>query len=931
MTPDRWQKVQELLAAATELEPASRGEFLDEACRGDPELRAEVDSLLSSLEKAPMGFLESPAIDAVPGQLPTSPKTASPSLVRGARLGPYEIYDLLGAGGMGEVYRAKDTRLNREVAVKILPRSFVQNPAAVARFEREAQAIAAMSHPNIRSIHDFGKQGDILYSVGELLQGQTLQERLAGGALPGRKAVEVALAIAQGLSAAHEKGIVHRDLKPANVFLTHDGGVKLLDFGLAKVILSHQGSSPDAPTEQLATEPGVVMGTVGYMSPEQVRGKPIDYRSDIFSFGAILYEMLSGHRAFRGDSAAETMAEILKEDPPDLATTTPTVSPALERVIRHCLEKNPEQRFQSARDLAFHLDALWSVSAPVAARPRGELPHRHWLLFGVAGVLAAVVIASLVWRLPASRSAEPARYHQLTFRRGTILTARFSKDGQSIVYGAAWEGEPFRVFSMRAESPESAAVAIPPADVLSVSTSEELALSLNRRFVFGWISDGTLARAPFAGGAPRELLERVMEAEWALDGSLAVIRRVKGGQTRLEWPEGRVLFQTPGWISHPRFSPDGSRIAFIDHPVYGDDRGAVAVVRVGEASRRLTPVYDSAQGVAWAPNSREVWFSASEEGANAALRAVTLAGSARTVARAPGRLRLLDISRAGRVLVARESSVNSVFVRGPAGREERDLSWLDRSTSRDLSADGAQLLLYEEGEGAGARPSVYVRRTDGSPAVRLGDGVGTMLSADGKWVVAIVFGSPPGLSLIPTGPGEPKLIPRGQIDEYHWARLLPDGRRVVISGNEKGRGVRLFVQEIDGAKARPITPEGTAFLLPPSPDGKFVPSAAPDGVKLFPIDGGEPRLLPNVERGDEILLWSADGRSVLVQRRFTLPVRIDRVDVATGKAVLWREIAPTDRTGMTNVTSVRISADEGALSYTVQRLLSELYLVDGLK
>jgi Tol biopolymer transport system component len=835
---------------------------------------------------------------------------------------------------MGEVYRAIDERLKREVAVKVLSRLGGQDPERLKRFEQEARAASALSHPNILTIFDVGEEEGVPFVVSELLEGETLRQRVARGPLPPRKVVDLARELARGLAAAHEAGIVHRDLKPENVFLTKDGRLKILDFGLAKIV-STSGTgkaAAEATTMAALTDSGFVVGTAGYMSPEQVRGLPVDHRSDLFSFGSILYEMLTGRRAFHGASAVETMNAVLTTEPPEVAGLSAVAPPGLERILRHCLEKERDDRFQSTRDLAFDLDTLSSISSaalPVPAAPAG--PRRKPLLLAGAGVLAVAVAAAAVWLLAARRTPEPARYRQLTFRRGTILTARFAKDGESLVYGAAWDGEPFRVYSMRAGSPESAAVALPPSDVLSISASEELALALNRRFAFGWITSGTLARAPFAGGAPRELLERVQEADWAPDGSLAIVRRVEG-RTRLECPQGRVLFDTPSWISHPRVSPDGSRIAFLDHPVYADDHGAVTVVRAGEAPRRLTPVYASAQGVSWTPDGREIWFSASEKGANTALLAVTADGRVRTVTRAPGRLRLLDISRAGRVLVTRESSVASVFVRGPGGREERDLSWLDRSTSEDLSADGTKLLLNEEGEGAGAASSVYLRGTDGSPAVRLGDGVGTALSSDGKWAVALVYGSPPQLWLYPTGPGEPKLVFRGAIEQYHWARLLPDGRRVLISGNEKGGGVQLFVQEIRGTTARPFTPVGTGYLLPPSPDGRLVPSADSEGhVSLYPVDGGEVRPLPGVGQGDEILSWSADGRSVLVRRRLSLPVRIDRVDVATGEVALWREIAPADRTGMTEVPSVRVSADGGTLTYTVHRLLSELYVADGLR
>jgi eukaryotic-like serine/threonine-protein kinase len=391
------------------------------------------------------------------------------TLAAGTRLGPYEILSPLGAGGMGEVYRARDTKLGREVAIKVLPEKLAQDAAALARFEREAMAVAALSHPNILGIYDLGRDGAETYAVMELLSGETLRQRLEEGPLPQRKALEYGLQIAQGLAAAHEKGIVHRDLKPENVFLTSEGRVKILDFGLAKVS-SAQPEGTQSPTAVAATEPGTVMGTVGYMSPEQVRGKPADPRSDIFSFGSVLYEMLSGQRAFRGDSAAETMAAIAQKDPPELSETSGKFSPAVERILRHCLEKRPEERFDTAHDLAFALEtAMGGSSAPrieeARPKPRRTVPA---VLAALAGLLllAAGTTAGLLLRRP-----EKPQFRQLTFHRGYLESARFSPDGQTVVYGSTRRDEPLRVYATRLDSIESRALDLPPATVLGISRS----------------------------------------------------------------------------------------------------------------------------------------------------------------------------------------------------------------------------------------------------------------------------------------------------------------------------------------------------------------------------------------------------------------------------------------------------------------------------
>ena len=315
------------------------------------------------------------------------------ALTAGTKLGPYEILSPLGAGGMGEVYRARDSRLNRDVAIKILPASFSADPDRLQRFAQESRAAAALNHPNILSIFDIGNadvgnagsDGGAPYVVFELLEGETLRDRLRTGALSPRKALDYAQQVGKGLAAAHEKGIVHRDLKPENIFITHDGRAKILDFGLAKITRPEADSSPDAPTQQASTEAGTVMGTVGYMSPEQVRGKVADARSDIFAFGAILYEMLSGKRAFHGDSTADTMSAILKEDPPELSETNRSVPPGLDRIVRHCLEKNPAERFQSARDVAFNLEALSDVLKPQPGWRAGYAGSGHAPLALAAG------------------------------------------------------------------------------------------------------------------------------------------------------------------------------------------------------------------------------------------------------------------------------------------------------------------------------------------------------------------------------------------------------------------------------------------------------------------------------------------------------------------------------------------------------------------
>src|SRR5215831_12153637 len=671
-------------------------------------------------------------------------------LAPGTRLGPYEVLAPIGAGGMGEVYRARDTRLDREVAVKVLPPAFAGDPAALARFEREAKAVAALSHPNILAVHDFGESGGARFAVMELLEGESLRQRLSEGRFPARKAVEIAREIALGLAAAHEKGIIHRDLKPENLFLTRDGRVKILDFGLARQLKLPAAGNTQSPTVAQGTEPGTVLGTVGYMAPEQLRGQPADHRCDIFSFGAVLYEMLSGQRAFRGETSIETMNAILKEEPPELSAGDHKVPPALERVVSHCLEKLPEERFQSARDLAFDLASLSTAtsSAEIAVPPLRRGVRRR-LAFAVAGTIGLLAAFFVGQRLGSRNTGNSVTFRRLTFRRGNILSARFAPDGQTVVYGAAWEGRPSELFAVRTDSIESRPLGIDHADAQSVSSKAELALVLARGNFRSPGIPGTLARMSLGGGAARELLEHVRSARWAPDGeSLAAVVVAPSGKNRLEYPMGHPLFESFFVGTGLALSPAGDLFAFVEYDT--ENKASIWLIDRAGKKRPLTAGWAGMTALAWSAKTDEIFFVGGKTASERALRAVTRSGRERIVWPGIGNIGLQDVSADGRVLLERYTSRRSVTWVGADG-SERELGWLDGTSVRALSLDGSQILFAETGEGAGAAGGAYLRKTDGSPAVRLGDGTPMNLSADGKWALTLSPGAKPQVVLLPTG------------------------------------------------------------------------------------------------------------------------------------------------------------------------------------
>ncbi|HXY42399.1 MAG TPA: protein kinase [Vicinamibacteria bacterium] len=849
-------------------------------------------------------------------------------LAAGHRLGAYQIVAPLGAGGMGEVYRARDARLDRDVAIKVLPAQLSEDPAALARFEREAKAVASISHPNILAIFEFGSTDAVAYAVTELLEGETLRAQIVAGPLPARKAVDYAAQIAEGLGAAHDHGIVHRDLKPENLFVTREDRVKILDFGLARQqAMALASDDTRSPTLSPGTEPGTVLGTVGYMSPEQVRGLPADARSDIFSFGAVLYEMLSGRRAFQRDSSAETMHAILKEEPPGRETTR-ALPPALERIVGHCLEKRPEQRFHSAHDLAFHLRALSTATGASHAisAPASLAGRRRALL--AALVAAAIGLGVLADRTLGRRSPEqPPTYRRLTFDRGSIGSARFAADGETIVYDAAWRSEPSDVFTSRIDSRESRSLGLRSAVLYGVSSRSELAIGLDP---WGRFGDGTLGRVPLAGGAPREVLENVAGADRSPDGEdLAVVHHV-AGVARLEFPIGKVLYQSKGTITHLRVSPPGDRVAFVDHadPLLPDSAGSVvAVTRAGDA-KTLSSGWADLFGLAWRPDGREVWFTAAKRGEFKALRAVTLEGRERLVTRVMGQLDLQDVSRSGRVLVDHPSFRMEMIARVSGAAKDRELTWLGMSQMADLSKDGSRVLFTELPEGASEGGSSYLRATDGSPAVRLGEGVAQALSPDGRWALSIRT-SPSRLIVLPTGPGQLKDLTRPGF-AYLSGGWFPDSRGVLFNAAAQGRP-RAYTQDLEGGEPRALGPEG-AIAVAVSPDGRLLVSIPKGGTPLlYPLAGGEPRPIPGIEPGEQAIGWSQDGRSLYVARPGSSAVKVHRLDLATGRRQLLHDLAPADPAGVYPGFTPGISADGKSCAYSFIRSLSQLYLIDGLK
>ncbi len=848
----------------------------------------------------------------------------------GKLFGHYRILEKIGEGGMGEVFRARDERLGRDVALKLIRAASSNNPDHLRRFELEAQAAAALNHPNILAIYDVGIEGTIPYIVSELLQGKTLRERLSGGAIPVREAADYALQIAQGLTAAHEHLIVHRDLKPENLFLTNEGRIKILDFGVAKLQSAPEDnrSIENLPT---VTKQGAIIGSVAYMSPEQLRARRVDHRTDIFSFGAILYEMLSGVRAFRGETEVDTMTSVLLEEPPDSNLDHASIPSGYRDIVKHALEKDPENRFQSAKDLVFALQTLSGSSsgrsAPMSAPKRPIVNLLPWTL--VALLALAIGFLGLVHLL----KPLPTRpgYTRLTSEAGTVYAARFASTGKAIVYSAAWNGNPVQVFTTVGDSLQAQPLSFKRADLLAISPQNDLAVAL-RGYHDGQMQTvgGMLARSPLAAGSPKELMPNVSSADFDPHGNLAIVHDSEN-RRRLEFPIGKVLYQTAGWISDVRFSPGGDRIAFMNHPTLWDNRGTISLVDLSSSHvANLTQEWESEQGLAW--NGDEIWFTAAEKGTNLNLMAVKPGAKVRTVLDLPMGITLQDIAPDGRVLAALNSQRVALAFSTVGVEHDEDFSWHDWNVAKDISADGKSVLFEDASEAAGPAYVVALRKLDGSLPIRLGEGSAGGLSPDGNWAISISNDSPQHVTLLPTGPGQIKTVEIGGLSHIQsgFARFLPDGDRIITNANEPGQAERCYLLDVSGAKPRAITPDGV-LCGPSSPDSRYIVGVRENTIiSVYPVAGGAPQLLTHLAPNFLVAQWSNDAASFYGYHKGELPSRIYKAEIATGEEILLRELHPGVPAGVVMVAPVVVSRDGKLVAYSYNQTLSTLELISGL-
>jgi predicted Ser/Thr protein kinase len=873
------------------------------------------------------------------------------SLAQGSTLGPYRISGFLGSGGMGEVYRARDSRLGRDVAIKVLLDESARDARRVHRFEREARAASALNHPNIVVIYEFGEwqangRDEAIQCIAmEVVNGRSLASLLSDGRLSLRRCLDLVAPLADGLASAHEMGIIHRDLKPSNIVITPDGHPKILDFGIAKF---HEPleASDESSGRETATGPRTIIGSTGYMSPEQARGRPATPASDQFSFGCVLYEMLTGKRAFPQPDPVENQAAIIREDPPPIEDSAPGVPPPVRWIVTRCLSKEPRERFACTRDLARALQTLRDHLGELeSVEPREGVGRRWRRMASVAAatlILAAAGAAGL-WRYAALHPPPGPEFRTLTFRRGLVSRALYTPGTGAILYTAAWEGQPARTYQTLTEASGlgrtlDAETQFP----LAYSADGSEVLVLRGAFATAIPLVGTLAWWPALGGKPRDILEGAGWADWASRARLLAVVRDLGSERVLEIRDAdggvvRTAFRSPGGFSHVRISPDEKTVAFIHHQTVVDNDGAVWTVGLdGSDPRSLTPRLERCWGLDWNARTGEVWFTGTRaKSRDTELWAVDPSGSSRMrfLYTLPGYFVLQSVasssSREDRCLLLSVGNVATLTVRRNGGAVE-DHSWFTWTVVTDLSEDRRSLLFYDRGASE-ASFGTWVRPLAGGDAVRVAEGVPSRFSPDGRSIVTVVrdAGRPPQLALVPVGAGTRR--PLTDSKATHQSPAFAGPQTVIFVRSAEGAS-EVWRMETDGTGATSLGATGCDLPAAEPTGGRFVCIHGAEGreLRVFPMVKGEGRKLYELPSGARFKYarWDSAGRRIFA---VTATRRALTLDAASG-VVLAEETLPLAGAGLYDtLIGAAFSDDAKIQAYSVAARSSTLYQLTGLR
>jgi hypothetical protein len=852
------------------------------------------------------------------------------------RFAHYEVIALLGAGGMGEVYRARDLRLGREVAIKVIKAG--QPKDAVARFGVEARAAGGLNHQGIVAVFDIGEYDGQPYVVTELLEGETLRQKLTLGPMGARKAAALGAQVARALAAAHARGVIHRDIKPENLFVSQDGNVKILDFGLAK--LRGADRSPQTETMSL-TGPGVMLGTVPYMPPEHARGAEVDERGDIFSFGVTLYEMVAGRRPFTGGSMADVLTSILREEPPPLP---PNVPIAMQALIRRCLEKDRDDRFGSARDLGFALEAAVlegastsgssvsqrfetvssagsgalpaDASSKAVTPPTTKAPWARRLLWPVVTLLLMALTLAATRQF--SKPGHPV-FRRVSFGHEVVTRARFGLEEDTVVFSSRVDGRLPRLFVRRRGQDYPTPLDFEDADLLSVSSNGELALLMSPRIRSPFLATGRLARAPMSGGAPRDVMDGVALAEWAPDGESLAIVTDDGGVARIEFPRGTTLFETAGIIQALRFSPLGDQIAYLHQPVRGQGTMELMVMPLKGAPASIRPrlSFGGIPSMAWQADGKGILIGEED------VHLISVNGDRETVLTLPGNVTVHDVDSQGRWLLD-DHEQRADVVASVNGAPPRLLAHQSFSLATALSPKGDLLAFSESGPG---RLRACLRRLSDDSVVELGGGLPTAFSPDGRYVLTLAAG-PGTVTLLPTGVGDPKTLPGIRSESVDFGAFSSDGRHVAFIETQKAGGVRVFVQNVEGEPSQTTLFSGKApwsGVIFDADSKAVITATSNDGLSVLPLDGGKARPIPGTLAHD-LPFMVGDRQTLYLQRIEDLPGRMYAVDMKTGARKIAYEMAASDPAGVIGYGPGAVTADGRTWAMTVHRHLSRLMI-----